>query len=148
MVLLALLVVVEVVLVQKILLLPVLIVVLEVLVVQELLVVQVVFPPVSTPGGTLTGYASPSSGGTSPSHPRYSGGAGGGSGGSAIQAWSNDKGGSGGAAGCFQNLLLDTYQAMFLQGIDNELVVVLTPQVAVEVKKTVRMLTDKVVSVV
>ena len=51
--------------------------------------------------------------------------------------------------GVFQNLLLDTYQeTMFLQGIDSRLVVVLTPQVAVEVKKTVRMLTDKVVPVV
>ena len=51
--------------------------------------------------------------------------------------------------GVFQNLLLDTYQeTMFLQGIDSRLVVVLTPQVAVEVKKTVRMLTDKVVLVV
>ena len=59
------------------------------------------FPPVSTPGGTLTGYANPASGGTTPGHPRYSGGAGGGAGGAALQAWSNDKGGSGGAAGCF-----------------------------------------------
>ena len=51
--------------------------------------------------------------------------------------------------GVFQNLLLDTYQeTMFLQGIDSRLVVVLAPQVAVEVKKTVRMLTDKVVLVV
>ena len=49
----------------------------------------------------------------------------------------------------FQNLLVDTYQAtMFLQDIGYRLVVVLTPQVAVEVKKTVRMLTDKVVLVV
>ena len=49
----------------------------------------------------------------------------------------------------FQNLLVDTYQVtMFLQDIGYRLVVVLTPQVAVEVKKTVRMLTEEVVPVV
>ena len=51
--------------------------------------------------------------------------------------------------GVFQNLLLDTYQAtMFLQGIDSRLVVVLTLQAAVEVKKIVQMLTEEVVPVV
>ena len=57
--------------------------------------------PVSTPGGTLTGYANDSSAGTTNIHPEYSGGGGGGAGGSASLAWDANIGGTGGAAGCF-----------------------------------------------
>ena len=57
--------------------------------------------PAPTPGGTLTGYANPSSGGTTNNHPRYSGGGGGGAGGGASLAWNAAYGGTGGASGCF-----------------------------------------------
>jgi len=57
--------------------------------------------PVPTPGGTLTGYAGNGGGGSSNSHPQYSGGAGGGSGGNGIAAYNANVGGTGGRSGSF-----------------------------------------------